>query len=251
MYSHILEINSKIESTKSFLPRTAYVVQFWIAHLLSSYRINHAAYGAKWDLKDVRSRKARAIAEKPQAVKNSCRNIIETKRFLDEHGSYLAGAFGEEQVIRALSLLPDDFHILNDVNIHFREPVYWKKYQHHIRNCQIDHIVVGPTGLFMLETKNWSKSNMGNRSDDLIFQINRANYALWYYLKDHYWRNETPRIYKIAVSTQGFVRGQKSDPYIEAITPDRLSVAITGKNGSLSKDAIDKLVRLIPFRETS
>ena len=218
VYTNILNINTKIKSTGSFFTRSAYVIQFWMANLLSYPRINFPSYVTKWNLYLTRNRKNRTIANKPRTVRNACRDIIETQNFLIANTSFFAGAYGEENVIRILSGLPDEYHVLNDVNLRFQKTIYWKKYREYIRTCQIDHVVIGPTGLFLLETKNWTKSNMQNKSDDLIHQVNRANLALWYYLKDNYWRNEMPRIRKVVVSKHGFAPGQKSDPYIDAVT---------------------------------
>lgn len=247
--THLLDINKKIESTDSFFPVAAYLLQFWLANLLRSARVNFPLYGTKWDLYLTRHRKTKTIANKPQTVQNACRNIIQTQRFLDNNATFLAGAYGEELVIQVLSRLPDEFHVLNDVNLRFQKSIYWKKHREYISTCQIDHVVVGPTGLFLLETKNWTKSNMQNKSADLIRQVNRASLALWYYLKDSYWMNSAPQIRKVVVSMHGFAYGQKSDPTIDAVTPDRLCDLITSRNEVLSKDAIQKLVNLIPCRE--
>jgi len=251
VYTHILDLNTKIESTGSFFPRSAYIVQFWMANFLSSFRINSPSYGTKLELKIIQYRKTKTIANKPQTVRNACRNIIETQNFLTANASFLAGAYGEEEVIRILSGLPEEYHVLNDVNLKFEKNIYWKKHREYIRTCQIDHIVIGPTGLFLLETKNWKRSNMQNKSDDLIHQVNRANLALWYHLKDNYWKNETPKIRKVVVSVHGFSPGQKSDPYIEAVTPDRLCDLIRSEYRILSEDAIHKLIRIIPCREAN
>jgi len=251
VYTHILDINTKIESTGSFFPRSAYIVQFWMANFLSSPRIHFPSYGTKLELKIVQYRKTKTITNKPETVRKSCWDIIQTQAFLKANSSFLAGAYGEEEVIRVLSRLSDDYHVLNDVNLNFEKSIYWKEHREYIKTCQIDHIVVGPTGLFLLETKNWTRSNMQNKSYDLIHQVNRANLALWYHLKDNYWRNETPKIRKVVVSVHGFAHGQKSDPFIEAVTPDRLCDLITSEYRILSEDAIHKLIRSIPCREAN
>jgi len=37
-----------------------------------------------------------------------------------------------------------------------------------LKSSQIDHIVVGPTGLFLVETKNWKFSDIETKSDKLV-----------------------------------------------------------------------------------
>lgn len=53
---------------------------------------------------------------------------------------YFTGARGEERVANLFSLLSDRYHIFNDVVV---------------GKSQIDHIVVGPSGVFVVETKFW------------------------------------------------------------------------------------------------
>lgn len=57
--------------------------------------------------------------------------------------SFLKGAEGEEQVARILSFLPVDCTVFNDVQLDSGGPSF-------------DHIVISPSGIFVIETKNWS-----------------------------------------------------------------------------------------------
>jgi Nuclease-related domain len=50
------------------------------------------------------------------------------------------GASGESAVALALASFPDDFCVINDLTTPFGN---------------LDHVVVGPTGVFVLDTKNW------------------------------------------------------------------------------------------------
>lgn len=56
--------------------------------------------------------------------------------------SFLKGAQGEDQVARILSLLSSDFTIFNDLELPHS-------------GASIDHIVLSPNALFVVETKNW------------------------------------------------------------------------------------------------
>ena len=57
--------------------------------------------------------------------------------------SFIKGAEGEEKIARQLSFLPAPYTVFNDFQFSDSSPSY-------------DHIVVGPAGLFVIETKNWS-----------------------------------------------------------------------------------------------
>lgn len=56
--------------------------------------------------------------------------------------SFYKGARGEEKVSGILGDLPDGYHVFND----------FKALSHHV-----DHVVVGPAGVFSVETKFWSE----------------------------------------------------------------------------------------------
>jgi len=249
VYSHMLEVNEKIETSDFIVWRTGYIIQFWLENLLSSYRIQAPSRDDRIDLKHLQYQKTRAVESKTAVVKAGCRTLSDNKQILKDKESFLIGARGEEEVIRALSFLPDSYHVLNDVNLHFDRAIYWKKYRQYVKNCQIDHVVVGPTGIFLLETKNWRKKNLERGSDNVIFQVQRANLALWCHLKDYYWRNEMPKIRSVIVSMYGFSKNQKTDPLIDAITPDRLCTFVARRDNLFSESDIHKLIKLIPCKE--
>ena len=54
--------------------------------------------------------------------------------------SFFKGARGEEVVAGLLARLPDDWHVFHD----------FEAGRHHV-----DHVVIGPAGIFAVETKNW------------------------------------------------------------------------------------------------
>jgi len=56
--------------------------------------------------------------------------------------------------------LDDDYFIINDVDLKFGR-----------KKSQIDHIVVGPNGVFVIETKNWRGKLIGNETNSSWTQI--------------------------------------------------------------------------------
>lgn len=249
---NINEIATKIENTENVIIFLGYKVQHWIARSLRSHRIHGPFSHLSRELRNVQSRKASLITNKPYVIKNECNNVISNQKFITDNISFLIGAKGEEHVISVLSQLPDEYHVLNDVNLIFSKYIYWKKRNEHIKTCQIDHIVIGPTGIILLETKNWKTSDIGKKSDDLTHQVQRANYALWYYLKDSYGLFGTaPKIRNVVVSLHGQQPGTRIDKYIDVVTPHQLCGYITSRENTLSEDAIHKLIRLIPCREVN
>ncbi|HOV50256.1 MAG TPA: nuclease-related domain-containing protein [Candidatus Cryosericum sp.] len=67
-------------------------------------------------------------------------------------GQYYGGAVGERGVGQVLSCLPSGFHVFNGI----RFP-----------SGDVDHVVVGPTGVFSIETKNYS-GTIGVREGHII-----------------------------------------------------------------------------------
>jgi uncharacterized protein (TIGR03382 family) len=60
--------------------------------------------------------------------------------------SFLKGARGEESVARALSFLPAAYRVYHGLSAS----------EHLLGAEDYDHIVVGPTGIFLIETKSWN-----------------------------------------------------------------------------------------------
>lgn len=73
--------------------------------------------------------------------------------------NFIKGLEGENFVLKQLNTLPVDYYVFHDVTLPDGRG-------------NIDHIVVGPTGLFVIETKNYSGK----------YKINGNQ---WYYYKDN------------------------------------------------------------------
>jgi hypothetical protein len=241
----INELNDKIRTAGNFFTRTGCRLHYWIAVSLRNHRIHSPFSEMVRELHNVQYYKRTHIANRSSIIKNECNNVVSSYHFLKNNKSFLIGAGGEEFVISVLSQLPDEYHVINDVNLHFHRAIHWRERHEYIKNCQIDHIVVGQTGIFMLETKNWKASDVELKSDELKHQVRRSNLALWYYLKDYYWRNEWPKIRNVIVSMKGSPSGLKLDKYIDVVTPHQLCRYITARQIALSEDAVKRLVDLI------
>ncbi|MBS1504544.1 MAG: NERD domain-containing protein [Bacteroidetes bacterium] len=102
------------------------------------------------------------------------------KRIIDELNSSIYGALGEQKVVKELEKLPDDYILINDFNRTFDPAIYNLQTSDHIKSIQIDHILVAPSGVFLIETKNWSQQSLENRSlHSPVHQIKRTNFALY------------------------------------------------------------------------
>jgi hypothetical protein len=62
--------------------------------------------------------------------------------------AFLKGAEGEEWVARELMFLPSSYRVFHGVVLRSPAP--------ELQHGDLDHVAVGPTGVFVIETKNWS-----------------------------------------------------------------------------------------------
>ena len=165
---------------------------------------------------------------KPKAIKNAENNIEIQKNFINklEHrpetvfakeqsvlinninllerninSPDYSGAYGEIQVCNELKKLDNNYHIFCDVKVTLGDYIRY----HNVRNlktAQMDFVVVGPTGIFIIEVKNrgidYLKQHYGLSPYE---QVDRASLVLWVYLKQHSFFFK-PRITKVLVSIQ-------------------------------------------------
>lgn len=98
----------------------------------------------------------------------------------------IAGAIGESLVEKELKKLSDTHVLFNDFSVKFNEPIYNKRENDRIYSIQIDHLLVRRAGIFIIETKNWSKASI-ERYDmrSPVSQIKRASFALFVILNSH------------------------------------------------------------------
>ena len=130
-----------------------------------------------------------------------------TKEVVEELSPTIVGAIGENKVVNEIKKLPDDNILINDFSLSFSPPIYNKKEKDRIHSIQIDHLLITKAGVFILETKNWSKNSINSYSLwSPIEQIRRTSYALFVLLKKkkirlkwHHWGEKQIPIRSIVV----------------------------------------------------
>jgi hypothetical protein len=151
------------------------------------------------------------------AVNDSClteiNNLESKKGIIDEVNNSIYGALGEQKVVKELENLSDENYLINDFALSFYPAIYNRQENDYIKSIQIDHLLVTPSGIFLIETKNWSEKSLA--SLDLrspVQQVKRTSFALFKLLTDdisndrlkieqHHWGDKKIPIKNIIVLT--------------------------------------------------
>ena len=165
-----------------------------------------------------------------QRTSDSYRNLEFIKETVEGLSSTIAGAVGENAVVNELQNLSDKYYLINDFSLNFNPPIFNKRENDKIYSIQIDHLLVCQSGIFVLETKNWSSKSIENldlRSP--VDQIKRTSYALFVFLnsdknqslvRNHWGRKKIP-IKNIIVMTN---KAPKSDfQHVKVLPLDKLN----------------------------
>ena len=123
--------------------------------------------------------------------KSEIEKIDYTLNVLENSKNLILGAIGENLVVKEIKKLSDDYALINDFNLSFSRPIFHKKHNQRIYSVQIDHLLISKAGIFIIETKNWSKSSVNTISlRSPIDQIERSNFALYVYISENITLNE-------------------------------------------------------------
>jgi len=161
------------------------------------------------------------------------KELTRIKGIIEELDPLIAGAIGENLVEKELKKLSDKNILFNDFSVKFKTPIYNRKENDRIFSVQIDHILITNSGIFIIETKNWSKASIESLSlRSPIEQIKRTSYALFVILngdskqdgirlKKHHWGNKQIPIRNIIVLINQ--KPKEKFKYVQVKTLDELN----------------------------
>jgi hypothetical protein len=90
----------------------------------------------------------------------------------------LAGARAELDVIESLARLPDEYTVFSDIRLSAERYILFNGGS--LQSAQIDHLVLTPAGVFVVETKRWSRKFVESGDyHDPFDQIQRAAYLCY------------------------------------------------------------------------
>ena len=118
------------------------------------------------------------------AVIDNCSGDLRTlerkKILIDEVNRSIYGAIGEQKVVQELEKLHDEYVLINDFCLSFSPPIYNRRENDYIKSIQVDHLLIAPSGVFVIETKNWSKQSMNSLNlRSPVSQLRRSSFALF------------------------------------------------------------------------
>jgi len=97
----------------------------------------------------------------------------------------LAGAIAELELIESLRTLPDNYYVVSDVKLEINKAIHFDG--EWLRSAQIDHVIVAPSGIFVIEVKNWSKKFMQDGDYfDSYQQVKRSSYLCYKLIGEEY-----------------------------------------------------------------
>lgn len=167
-----------------------------------------------------------------RSVHNSLAELERKKAVIDSLNSFIYGALGEQKVVKALENLSDEHFLINDFSVSLSPAIYHRQENDYIKSVQIDHILVAPSGIFLIETKNWSENSLENLSlRSPVQQIRRASYVLFKLLNNemsnyhlgldkHHWGDKKIAIKNLIVMTNK--RPQEEFQYVKVLTLNEL-----------------------------
>ena len=186
-------------------------------------------------------------------AKLAIKKIENTVSKLNSLSPLIFGSVGETKAIKLFQEFPNKYYIINDFRETFRPPLYNRNENDYIYSVQLDHIVIGPTGVYLIETKYWNKKSI--ESKDLfspVKQIRRGSFALFVLLNDYIrgtslfssnWGTKKLSIFSIILMMNTSINEQLQ--YVKILTEYDLIDYITKRPNILNDEQIKYLVKIL------
>jgi hypothetical protein len=187
----------------------------------------------------------RALALLANPMAEADRRLAAERRRLDELEAIATspearGAVGEFAVAATLQTLPGDFWVLNDVRL--RAERFLRFDGKPVQTAQLDHVVVGPTGVFVIETKSWSRQSASNSGFfDPFEQVGRAGLLLHCLLSDAALPNKVANL----IVAHSRMPASPVQGYTREVPPDRLAGYVQTRRPMLSTEEVAAIVKFL------
>ena len=178
-----------------------------------------------------------------ELVRRRLEQIADNVAFLEQmlRSSELGGASAELEVIDCLRTLPDTYFICSDLNLRAGRKIRFNG--EYLQTAQIDHLVVGPGGVFVLEVKRWSRQFVeSGQFFDPYEQVARASYLCYDLLR---WHLPGIRVRSILVNC-GILPPCRDDFHVKMVTLPQLRGYVTYfRKPVLDKEQVDCVIKIL------
>jgi hypothetical protein len=144
------------------------------------------------------------------------------------------GAEGELHVIEKLRTLPDEYYLFNDLRLELEEYITFESKK--LKSAQIDHLLVGPSGVYVIETKNWSPAYVKK-----VFREN--SFTPYDQVRRGYFKfaSKEMKVQAVIAIAGSKIPLEKSP--VQVLFADSLSSHVLSREVTLSKGDIKKIVK--------
>lgn len=165
--------------------------------------------------------------------------VILWNRGLNKIKSYFLGAVGEARVAAELRKLPDEYHVIHDF------PIGSVNF--------VDHVVMGPTGVFAVETKDWY-GKVELRDGDItrngtipefrppVRQAKGQALKVEKILRKKGWNGTVTPV--LCFASNNFVGDVGEARNLKVVNASGIVSLITSRDATISPDGLERLVKL-------
>jgi hypothetical protein len=217
-----------------------------VSHLVDSYQFKSNRY------QFISLQVSEAVR---QSAQHHLSELERKKTIIDGLNNYIYGALGEQKVVSTLETLSDDFFLINDFAVSFSPAIYNRQENDYIKSVQIDHILVAPSGIFLIETKNWSEKSLENLNlRSPVQQIKRTSFVLFKLLNNeltnyhlrldrHHWGDKKIPIRNLIVLTN--TKPKEEFHYVKILTVNELLGYVNYFKPSFSNTETQRIANLL------
>ena len=178
-----------------------------------------------------------AVAKRLEQITDQCAGVDKAL-----HSPQLAGARAELDVLECLKNLPDDYYVYGDLKLRAHRKIRFAG--EYLQSAQIDYLVVGPTGVFVVEVKCWGRQHIArNGYHDPYEQVGRHSYLCYDLIRTY---GEKARVQSVIVNC-GILPPPRGDDYhVQVVTLPNLLGFLTRRRGKpLEGPAMSQIVRVL------
>jgi len=241
-------INNRIEYNKTKLELLAFILFDYFEllierYILKPYEINKIEREQRKQQKNIEE-----LVNNPEDIfdknqKNLKYEIAKLERL--KKNPHYPGAYGELEVLKELSKLNDEYHVLCGVNIKLDKYYSYRGKEFNLKSAQMDFVVICYKGIFLIEVKNWSSSYVHEKTGlSPHEQVDRAGRVLYKFLKKRLPRDVdiNRRITKILIPIQNNIRYDADYKSIIIKPITEVNKFIIGKKGVLNDYDIERII---------